>query len=184
MTRKGMRSRWIGGRASIVFHEERRRRAVMRVVTKYMVGATLLVISGTGCMQERVPRPAGGSLIELRLVHDEPADELERVEFELDVLNVEPVALISDEDIEMVRPEVRDGELLLDLTLTASGAERISAVSEENVGRRLALFLGSEVRSAPTIQGALVGRLQVVLEIPEDEAHEIVERILLRWPEV
>lgn len=155
----------------------------MRVVTKCMVGAALVVISGTGCMQEGVPRPAEGSLIEVRLVHDEPADGLERVEFEQDVLHVEPVALISDEDIEMVRPEVRDGELLLDLTLTASGAERLSAVSEENVGRRLALFLESEVRSAPTIKGALSGRLQVVLRIPEDEAHQIVERILLRWQE-
>lgn len=131
----------------------------------------------------RAPSSEGAPLIEFRLVHDEPSPGLERVEYGGESLYLERRAIISDPDLEAVRPLVHLDRLLLDMQLSPEGARRLTRATGENIGQRLALLIGSRVRSAPVIRGAIGSRLQAAVELSEAEAERILRRIRARWPE-
>ncbi len=62
----------------------------------------------------------------------------------------------------------------IDFTLNSQGAEIFAQVTEENVGRYLAIVLDGELRSAPVIRGPIPGgRVQITGGFTPEEAQEL-----------
>jgi SecD/SecF fusion protein len=66
------------------------------------------------------------------------------------------------------------GEPQIDFTLNDDGAKKFAQVTRENIGHKLAIVLDGELKTAPTIQGAIEGgNGQITGSYTEKEAFEI-----------
>ncbi|GIW51504.1 MAG: hypothetical protein KatS3mg081_0859 [Gemmatimonadales bacterium] len=94
--------------------------------------------------------------------------------------------LVSDRDIQHVQYYLRDYGLVLDIHFSPEGAARLSEVTRQNVGKRLAIIIESELVTAPVISGPLkTDRIQLALpqaDLPQGSADRIVRAIRGRWP--
>lgn len=81
---------------------------------------------------------------------------------------------------------LRDCGLVLDIYLSPEGAGRLSEVTRQNVGKRLAFIIECELVTAPVISRLLeTDRIQVALpqaQLPPGAADRIVRAIRGRWP--
>lgn len=150
------------------------------------VGLLGLILASWACGNEpEGGEPAPAPLIEFRLVHDAPAPGLDLAEYRGDTLYLDHRPLISDSDLRAVRPFVRDTQLLLDIRLTAEAAHRLFTFTGQHLGKRMALLLESQVRSAAVIHDA-VGRgdgpLHAALDLDEAEANRLADAVRARWP--
>lgn len=145
----------------------------------------LAACAGAPPPEAEVPREAD-PLIEYRIVHDTAGRDLEQAEYQGEVLYLERSAVLSDRDLQVVRPLLRDDRLLLELEFTPEGARRLERVTGANIGRRMAMLLAGRVRSAPVIRTALGAAdvpMTAALEMPADEAELLAELIRGQWPE-
>ena len=129
--------------------------------------------------------PSVTPLIELRLVHDQPAAGRQRVEHEGQSLYLDAQPVITDADLRVVRPVVRDTNLFMQMEVTLEGAQRLYELTRVNIGNRLAVLVDSRVRNAPVIQSAVGGgtRLTGSVNLPAAEAERLATLIRARWPE-
>ena len=155
---------------------------------KYWWGiAALLVLaaSAAACSahEDSAATAGEGSLIQFRLARAEPAPGLEPAEFEGDTLYLESPPILSDEDFEGVEPYVGSGEWHLDFELTPEAGERLSSVSSNEIGTRLAILIDSELRSAPVIRDRLGSRGKMTITASQQEADRLSGLFRSRWPE-
>ena len=138
--------------------------------------ATTLIACVGACSDEPDP------LIEFRLVRQDSAPGLERVELDGEVFYLEPASVISDADLSDVLASPQGDRLMLLLEIAPAASERMTRTTRENIGRRMAFLLDSHVRSAPIITDSVGSPLRTVVEVDGPERERLMERIRERWP--
>jgi preprotein translocase subunit SecD len=148
-----------------------------------MTTAVLLLGACTSGPEVQSASPVGSSLIELRLVREQPDPGLWAAEFDGRTLYLAPEPLLSDRDLERVDPYVRSGQLFLRLQMTARVAERMRSATAAEIGTPLAIIIDSEVRSAPAIRAEIGGPgSAITVPASEEEANRLAALIRARWP--
>jgi preprotein translocase subunit SecD len=86
---------------------------------------------------------------------------------------VRKAAAVSGHDLTNARPSVDQNNLpAVSFTLNSEGARKFGAVTESNIGRRLAIILDNRVTSAPTIQSRITDNGQIT-GVTQDEVNDL-----------
>src|SRR5207244_3356745 len=86
---------------------------------------------------------------------------------------VRKAAAVSGHDVTNARPSVDQNNLpAVSFTLSGEGARKFGAVTESNIGRRLAIILDNRVTSAPTIQSRITDNGQIT-GVTRDEVNDL-----------
>jgi preprotein translocase subunit SecD len=86
---------------------------------------------------------------------------------------VRKAAAVSGHDLTNARPSVDQNNLpAVSFTLNSEGARKFGAVTESNIGRRLAIIMDSRVTSAPTIQSRITDNGQIT-GVTRDEVNDL-----------
>src|ERR1041384_2340885 len=86
---------------------------------------------------------------------------------------VRKAAAVSGHDLTNARPSVDQNNLpAVSFTLSSEGARKFGAVTESNIGRRLAIILDNRVTSAPTIQSRITDQGQIT-GVTRDEVNDL-----------
>jgi preprotein translocase subunit SecD len=86
---------------------------------------------------------------------------------------VRKAAAVSGHDVTNARPSVDQNNLpAVSFTLSSEGARKFGAVTESNIGRRLAIILDNRVTSAPTIQSRITDNGQIT-GVTRDEVNDL-----------
>jgi preprotein translocase subunit SecD len=86
---------------------------------------------------------------------------------------VRKAAAVSGHDVTNARPAVDQNNLpAVSFTLSAEGARKFGAVTESNIGRRLAIILDNRITSAPTIQSRITDNGQIT-GVTRDEVNDL-----------
>lgn len=86
---------------------------------------------------------------------------------------VRRAAAVSGNDLTNARPSVDQNNLpAVSFTLNTEGARKFGAVTESNIGRRLAIILDNRVTSAPTIQSRITDNGQIT-GVTRDEVNDL-----------
>jgi len=84
---------------------------------------------------------------------------------------VRKAAAVSGRDLTNARPSVDQNNLpAVSFTLSGEGARKFGAVTEANIGRRLAIILDNRITSAPTIQSRITDNGQITGVTPDEVA--------------
>jgi len=82
---------------------------------------------------------------------------------------VRKAAAVSGRDLTNARPSVDQNNLpAVSFTLSGEGARKFGAVTEANIGRRLAIILDNRITSAPTIQSRITDNGQITGVTPDE----------------
>lgn len=144
-------------------------------------------------VQAQVPAEAAdsaSSLIEFRIAQEVPAPGLQRlgspVLAEGREIYVEKAAFLKAEGIRFASVAAQPGRLVIALEFTDEAASRLTEVTEANVGRQLAIFIGSRlVSSARIVEPPRSRHAQFTVKtasLPPGVPEEIVSRFAARWP--
>lgn len=130
-----------------------------------------------------VDRESEGPLLAFHLTRNEQGSHLQSREFEGRRVYLERQPVISDPDILHVDAVPRDDGLMLDVEFRPDAAERLQAITGDNIGRALAILFNSEIVSVPVIRGEIGGRTQMLVPATSrNEAQHFLELIRTRWP--
>ncbi|PYV45363.1 MAG: protein translocase subunit SecD [Acidobacteria bacterium] len=87
---------------------------------------------------------------------------------------VNKVAAITGKDLRTARPTSDEfGKPIVSFNLTVDGAARFGRVTEENVGKALAIILDGKVKSAPRINGRITDSGQITGSFTLEEANDL-----------
>jgi preprotein translocase subunit SecD len=87
---------------------------------------------------------------------------------------VNKVAAITGRDLRTARPSADEfGKPAVSFNLTADGATRFGRVTEENVGKPLAIVLDKKVYSAPRINSRITDSGQITGNFTQEEANDL-----------
>lgn len=150
-------------------------------VTIIVLGS--LAVSGARNLHSQVT-----PLLELRLARDTPAAGFEYVPplMGTDSFYLATEAVVDDADIEHVRVDLRDEQLLLDVRWTEQGATRLREATAANIGGRLGVVFDSRLLNANVIRSP-IGHLPRILlgvhttGVPEATIDEMVRKVEARW---
>lgn len=121
------------------------------------------------------------SKIEFRLAENSPSDGfvLVHVAGRGDDLYLRPDADLTDQDIARAVETVEYGStsdtISIDVYFTEDGAKKIAKLSKENLGKPLAILIGGQVVSAPTIRSELQEKVRISGKFSAEEAKQIVD---------
>jgi preprotein translocase subunit SecD len=93
-----------------------------------------------------------------------------------------PVAsqsLFTNDDFKDAQVKTQKGKVLLELTLTDSGATKLKDYSSHHVGERLAIMSGGEVIAAPVIRASMSQKMEID-SLSEDQAKSLAHSINAR----
>lgn len=99
---------------------------------------------------------------------------------------VEPKIILSDVDIAMATSVRNAKQLLIHIRIKPEKAEYFRDLMEENIGRRMALLVGTRVVTAGVIAGGLGPSITVGVELnalPPEAGSQMQQAILRRWPQ-
>lgn len=116
--------------------------------------------------------------VAIYLAQSAPGDQLVAVPVPDGMVYLHARPMLAREDLtDAAALSDRQGGHFVGLRLTPAGAERLGAVSRQNVGNLLALVIGRELVAAPRISGAL-DRGILAFEVPSAEvAADLAARI-------
>ena len=87
---------------------------------------------------------------------------------------VNKVAAITGKDLRTARPTTDEfGKPIVSFNLTVDGAARFGRVTEENVGKALAIILDGKVKSAPRINNRITDSGQITGNFTLEEANDL-----------
>jgi preprotein translocase subunit SecD len=87
---------------------------------------------------------------------------------------VNKVAAITGRDLRTARPSADEfGKSAVSFNLTADGATRFGRITEENVGKPLAIVLDKKVYSAPRINSRITDSGQITGNFTQEEANDL-----------
>jgi len=70
------------------------------------------------------------------------------------------------------------GNPIINIAFTDAGRERFAAISRQNIGKRLAIVINGQVRSAPVINSEITGgKVQISGRFSEPEAKKLAAEI-------
>jgi preprotein translocase subunit SecD len=144
----------------------------------------LLVFAGCSTAQSiQSAPPSTGPIIQLRLAHDTPGEQLERFDFAGRSVYLERAAIITDADLISVRPSIAASGLALELHYTPEAGSRMAAAVAANIGGYIALLIDSRVRNVARIVSPIEsgGRVVAATDATGIEAEEIAERVRAKW---
>ncbi|MGX5658544.1 SecDF P1 head subdomain-containing protein [Castellaniella ginsengisoli] len=129
--------------------------------------------SGQDASASRVVQP-----VAIYLAQSTPGDQLVAVPVPDGMVYLHARPMLAREDLtDAAALSDRQGGHFVGLRLTPAGAERLGAVSRQNIGKLLALVIGRELVAAPRISGAL-DRGILAFEVPSaDVAADLAARI-------
>jgi hypothetical protein len=92
---------------------------------------------------------------------------------------VAPEVALSNENIASARVMMESDEPQIGVELTPGGAKKFSALTEGNIGKRLAILVDGNVISAPIIMAHITGnRTMITGNFTENEAKRIADGIM------
>lgn len=121
------------------------------------------------------------ALIEFRLVGDSGTTAFERHNFKGETIVLDSLALLADPDLDSVRAEVRNGNLIVRFQLIPLAAARFRETTGRNIDKRMALLLEGQVRDVLIIKSPVGPRGVVAFPMTEMEARRLVSLINERW---
>jgi preprotein translocase subunit SecD len=130
----------------------------------------LLLVGSLGCSGT-----SSSPTLEFRLAEDEPAEGLTEVTLSWtnETFYVRDEVLLSEADVDSAFVTSRDDMPAVELLLTPAGAQKFHELTEQNVGKRCAMFLNGDLLSAPRIMSAIRGGRAILAgDLTEDEAIE------------
>ena len=89
-------------------------------------------------------------------------------------------AKVGGAEIKSATTEIdqRNGKIIIDLEMTAEGADKWAMMTEDNVQRIIAITMDNVVFSAPTVLNPITsGETQISGKFTYEEAHELCERL-------
>jgi preprotein translocase subunit SecD len=87
---------------------------------------------------------------------------------------VNKVASITGRDLRTARPGTDEfGKSAVSFTLTTDGANRFERVTEENIGKKLAIILDGRIQSAPVIQSRIRDSGQITGTFSQEQANDL-----------
>lgn len=85
-----------------------------------------------------------------------------------------PTLLTGDKLVKASAGYSQNGQIIVSMSFNDEGAKQFAKITTENVGKRLAIVLDGEVKSAPVIRQAITGGDAVIENIPTlEEANDI-----------
>lgn len=85
-----------------------------------------------------------------------------------------PTLLTGDKLVKASAGYSQNGQIIVSMSFNDEGAKQFAKITTENVGKRLAIVLDGEVKSAPVIRQAITGGDAVIENIPTlEEAKDI-----------
>ncbi len=85
-----------------------------------------------------------------------------------------PTLLTGDKLVKASAGYSQNGQIIVQMSFNEEGAKQFAKITSENVGKRLAIVLDGEVKSAPVIRQAITGGDAVIENIPTlEEAKDI-----------
>lgn len=130
------------------------------------------------------------SLFQLRLVRDRSAADTEPVTIPQiakdtkratqEVLHISKLPLLDYSAVRsaFVRTNGFTGGPEITVEFTEEGGKRLAKLTEENVGKRVAIFIDGKVQSAPRIMGQITGgRIAVDGPFTAEEANRLADKI-------
>ena len=85
-----------------------------------------------------------------------------------------PTLLTGDKLVKAAAGYDSSGRIVVTMSFNDEGAEQFAKITSENVGKRLAIVLDDEMKSAPVIRQAITGGNAVIENIPTlDEAKDV-----------
>jgi|GEM_PF-2477314 len=121
--------------------------------------------------------------VEFRLAESEPAAET--VEMPVgetaETIHVQKTAALKNGDIESAKesPSSLDKTFYeVQIAFTPAGAKKMKALSEANIGKRLAVLVDGKVLSAPTLRDKISSRAVITGRLSAEEARRIARGIV------
>jgi preprotein translocase subunit SecD len=138
------------------------------------------IIRSTGLLELKIVEGGPASTKEELMQNGQVAEGMEIIPGQADstgggtvYYTVRKAAAVSGHDITNARPAVDQNNLpAVSFTLSNEGARKFGAVTESNIGRRLAIILDNRVTSAPTIQSRITDNGQIT-GVTRDEVNDL-----------
>ena len=129
---------------------------------------------------------ARGALIEVRLVRTTAAPGFLAMQSPGDTtLFVARRGVVSDTDIVEAHTIPSHDGMVVVVRFTPRAAARLSAVTKQHLGERLALMIDGELNGAPVVKSVLDANdtsLDIGVQLPRTAAHRLEAAIAARWP--
>jgi preprotein translocase subunit SecD len=148
--------------------------------------AAVLVLAGCQGRPDSAPRPrASESFFETRLMHQDPGFGRVEAEWEGETVYLDSRSVISDADIQSLRPEiVSPADLRLWVILRPEVVDRVGSEMNRAIGIRMAVVVDGRLLHAPVIRDALPARIMIGgLGLSQEEAERLAALARARWPE-
>ncbi len=126
-------------------------------------------------------------VFQLRLVVDTPTAESEPVtlitrhgdQSYTNVIHVQKTVLLDQTALTSAKAGTDSlGHPIIDVTLTDAGKARFAEVTRQNLGKRLAIFIGGTVYQAPVIRTEIAGgKAQITGDFTKAEAQDLARKI-------
>lgn len=122
------------------------------------------VLAFVSLAQQVRPDDSVRTAFEMRLAEDRPADGLIEAAFDGRKFYLRAEAVVTNKDIvdAHAEPGRIQGQFEVVLVFTPEGAEKLSQVTVENVGRVMVLMVNGEIVSAPIIQSRISANNAVI----------------------
>jgi len=155
----------------------------MLMALQAIIAACAMAVPMADCDPDGEGGRNQGHLVEFRLVMEVPADPYDTYEFEGTTVYVQADAVVSDEDLELVRPIRRADEFVLEFRLTPDAGDRFREVTRHALGQDLAVIINTRIYAVLTIRSEVGDHLFLGFDLPEAEVEELVRAIRARWSE-
>jgi serine/threonine protein kinase len=147
-------------------------------------GRKTFVIDGVHVPPVLVEAPESDSnpTLQMRWVRDSPSVDTELMTFtgprQSETLYVEKAVLLDQSTLQSVEVIHRPTGSQIALQFTESGKQRFAQATREGKGRKLAVIIDGQVRSAPMIQAEISdGRAEISGNLSHEEADDLVARL-------
>jgi len=93
-------------------------------------------------------------------------------------IKLEDKASITKRDILEVKKVFNNNRLLIDLILTKEGARKFYLLTKKNILKPLAIVIGKQIVSMPTVQSEILGgRVSIAGDFSEEEIDNMIEKL-------
>ncbi|MGA9769342.1 MAG: hypothetical protein WBV94_09895 [Blastocatellia bacterium] len=143
---------------------------------KAVILALVFILTGALGQTKDLPRVE----FELRLAEDKPASGLTEFTFEDLKLYLHEAAVITNKDVidARVLEGIREGLFDIEIVLSPEGTESISKASASHIGKKMAILLNGEIKSAAIVTSALSsGIIMITGNFNGEQAERLAEGI-------
>lgn len=138
---------------------------------------SLVCIVGGGCSTHPAQR-ATCPTIDVSIVADVASDSTRSIQMpDGRTILLTKTPLLTSADVTGANASLTEGQYVLNVDVTAEGAERVQRFSERNVGRTLAFLVDGRVLRTPTIRDPITGNGILIGAFERAEAERLADAI-------